>query len=340
MSLIDRYVAEIGRHLPEKDRADIEAEIRSTLEDVIEEKIGQTGEPVTQAVVADVLEEFGDPVLLSQKYSSSRRYLIGPRWYDLYMGTLKRVLSIALPIFLTGAWLIALANQPVDVIGSFLRAMGDTVTVGLLVCFWVTLGFIIAEREDVQPYALYKKTRRVWTPDQLPPMPKKRQMSFSEVISSIVLVMGGAGVMALSPQILRIQNSAGPIPFLHPDLWNVWLPIFFVLTGLTMIHELFKLKIGNWTRALTITNVILGLVSIAYIVTLITTQEFINPAFLAALNEGSRAGLGNITTWAAWSVGITAAVIIGIHAWDMIHSVRLAMVLVRQKTDTTGKISA
>ncbi|MGZ9224021.1 MAG: hypothetical protein ACXW4M_00545 [Anaerolineales bacterium] len=38
MSLIDRYIAEVGRHLPEKDRSDIEAEIRSTLEDMIEER--------------------------------------------------------------------------------------------------------------------------------------------------------------------------------------------------------------------------------------------------------------------------------------------------------------
>ena len=36
MSLINRYIAEVGRHLPEKDRSDIEAEIRSTLEDMLE----------------------------------------------------------------------------------------------------------------------------------------------------------------------------------------------------------------------------------------------------------------------------------------------------------------
>ena len=37
MSLIDRYIAEVGRHLPEKNRKDIEAEIRSMLEDMIDE---------------------------------------------------------------------------------------------------------------------------------------------------------------------------------------------------------------------------------------------------------------------------------------------------------------
>ena len=32
MSLIDRYIAEVGRHLPEKNRSDIEAEIRAVRE--------------------------------------------------------------------------------------------------------------------------------------------------------------------------------------------------------------------------------------------------------------------------------------------------------------------
>ena len=38
MNLIDKYIAEIGKHLPRKGRADIEAEIRSTLEDMLEER--------------------------------------------------------------------------------------------------------------------------------------------------------------------------------------------------------------------------------------------------------------------------------------------------------------
>jgi uncharacterized protein (UPF0216 family) len=38
MNLIDKYITEVGKHLPRKNRADIEAEIRSTLEDMLEER--------------------------------------------------------------------------------------------------------------------------------------------------------------------------------------------------------------------------------------------------------------------------------------------------------------
>lgn len=326
MSLIDRYIAEVGRHLPEKDRADIEAEICSTLEDGIEERGG-----ANEANIKSVLQEFGDPALLAEKYSSSKRYLIGPLWYDGYIETLKRVLGTALPIFLVVTFLVRLANQPGSVVGSFMDAAWNTFYVGLQIVLWVTIGFIIAERTGADPNDAPSKGPRVWTPDQLPPLPRKRQMDISEVVTSMALVLGGGLLIAWSPRILSIQNNGETIPFLHPNLWNIWLPIFFVLVGLTVVHELFKLAIGNWTRALTITNVILGLAAIAYIVLLIATQQVFNPAFVAALAESGARGIQDATLWAKWMINITAAVIIGIYIWDMVDSVRLAKAYEKQR---------
>ena len=51
MNLLDRYVSEVGKYLPRKNRADIEAEIRSTLEDMIEER-NQAGAADEAAVIA------------------------------------------------------------------------------------------------------------------------------------------------------------------------------------------------------------------------------------------------------------------------------------------------
>ena len=43
MNLIDRYVTDVGKYLPRRNRADIEAEIRSTLEDMLEERAQAPG---------------------------------------------------------------------------------------------------------------------------------------------------------------------------------------------------------------------------------------------------------------------------------------------------------
>jgi hypothetical protein len=86
MNLIDRYIAEVGRHLPEKNRDDIEAEIRSTLEDMVEER-GHQAKSADDKIIAETLEQLGDPKLLAHKYTPARRYLIGPNWYDVYLKT-------------------------------------------------------------------------------------------------------------------------------------------------------------------------------------------------------------------------------------------------------------
>jgi hypothetical protein len=127
------------------------------------------------------------------------------------------------------------------------------------------------------------------------------------------------------------QGNSAPVPFLHPNLWNFWLPVFFVLTSLSLVHEVFQLKIGNWTPALTVTNVILGILSIVYIAALVLTQDVVNPAFLAMLDSSlETARLREVATW---SINITAAIIAGIYVWDIVHSIRMARQLAEEKTE-------
>ena len=157
---------------------------------------------------------------------------------------------------------------------------------------------------------------------QLPELPKKRQISVGEAVAGATLAVGSIALVTLSPIIARVQTNNGSVPFVNPDLWQVWLPVFFAIAGLTLIHELFKFKIGNWTPALTITNVILGLVSITYITMLVTTQQLINPEYVAALADGVvTAELRNAVLW---TVDLNAAIIISIYLWSIVNSIRMA----------------
>ncbi|MDQ3004387.1 MAG: hypothetical protein M3R47_03275 [Chloroflexota bacterium] len=327
MSLIERYIAEVGRHLPEKNREDIEAEIRSTLEDMIEERGHQTGKPVTDEVVAAVLEQLGDPKLLAQKYSPAKHYLIGPNWYEAYIETLKRVLGTALPVVATITIFVALAKNPVDFVNAISNAFGTVVDVAIGILFWVTIGFVIVERSDTQPGELGGTKKGAWTVAQLPKLPRKRQISVGETLTNLVFTIGFTAWVVL-PFARSLDDQS--VPFLNPDLWQLWLPVLIVIAGLSVVHELFKLRIGNWTPALTLTNVILGIVSIAYIVALVTTQEVINPAFLETLTDSP--AIRDTSSWARWSVNISAAVIIGIYVWDVVNSIILSRRLNRQQS--------
>jgi hypothetical protein len=54
MDLLDLYVSEVGKHLPLKSRRDIEAEIRSVLQDMLDERAQAAGHPVDEAMILDL----------------------------------------------------------------------------------------------------------------------------------------------------------------------------------------------------------------------------------------------------------------------------------------------
>ncbi|HJR81992.1 MAG TPA: hypothetical protein VJ821_18100 [Anaerolineales bacterium] len=331
MSLIERYIAEVGRHLPEKDRADIEAEIRSMLEDMIEERGGKTGQPADDRVITEVLEQVGDPQLLAYKYAPPKRYLIGPAWYDVYVKFLQRVLFTALPIFAVVTFILTLTQDPLDFINAVGEAVGGAFNVGLQILFWITIVFVFLERSDEKPYEFHKASAQTWTVAQLPEFPRKRQIRIFENVMNIAAYLFVLLWIALPLMLDWFQGETPSVPFLHPNLWNFWLPAFFVLMGLTLVHELFQLRIGNWTPALTATNVILGISAILYIIALVTTQDIINPAFLATLDNGTE--LARLREVASWTINISAAVIVGIYVWDIVNSIRLARQLDKENSN-------
>src|SRR5258706_14658181 len=97
MNLLDRYVTEVGNHLPRKGRADIEAEIRSTLQDMLDDRSQATGQPIDEAMMGAVLKEYGAPTKVAATYQTPR-YLIGPRLYPIFELVLKIVMAVFLGV--------------------------------------------------------------------------------------------------------------------------------------------------------------------------------------------------------------------------------------------------
>src|SRR5574339_435863 len=146
MNLIDKYIAEVGKHLPRRNRADIEAEIRSTLEDMLEER-KQGDSPADEATVMDLLKEYGSPREVAAKYKT-HPYLIGPRLFPIFETVIKIVLAVV-----AGASLISLgvALAKTGLTGpAFVTTLGEWfggLMSGLIAAFGnVALVFAILER--------------------------------------------------------------------------------------------------------------------------------------------------------------------------------------------------
>jgi hypothetical protein len=83
--LVERYVHQVGRYLPAKERAEIEAELRSQIQDQLDDRYGTAPTP---AEVAMVLTEFGYPYQIATHYTGDQ-YLVGPLLYPLMTMVLR-----------------------------------------------------------------------------------------------------------------------------------------------------------------------------------------------------------------------------------------------------------
>jgi hypothetical protein len=133
--LIERYVHEVGRYVPQKERADIQAELRSQIHDQLEDRY--EGAPTTENV-AEVLKDLGKPRRMATSYGGEQ-YLIGPDLYPVMMMVLRRGWVVVPPI-------VVLVNVIVALFG------GDTVTFGGLVvqtflnvmqALWILTGVVV-----------------------------------------------------------------------------------------------------------------------------------------------------------------------------------------------------
>ncbi len=189
MNLIDIYVEEVAKRLPEKNREDIILELRSTIEGMLPDDYNEDDEK-------RVLEKLGSPVSLANGYLDRPMHLIGPRYFDVYTTLLKMIIPIAVVIaliamvaenFLSYTGDQAVLNVILQVIG---KGIGEIFEVALHVFFWLTLVFAILERtdknKDTEPLTTSLKK---WTPDDLKNIsyiPKKKAISKFEVFGGLM----------------------------------------------------------------------------------------------------------------------------------------------------------
>ncbi len=102
--------------------ADIEAELRSTLEDMLEDRGQKTGRPADEALATELLKEYGSPEKVAATYHSTP-YLIGPRLYPFFLRVLRIVFSVLTVVLLVMLG-IQIATQPLAGM-ELAKAIGD-----------------------------------------------------------------------------------------------------------------------------------------------------------------------------------------------------------------------
>ncbi len=256
--LVTRYVSEVGRHLPEKTRADLEKEIRSLIEAALDDRARKTGRPVDEDSIVEVLKEFGPPDKMAASYLPER-YLIGPRLFPAFINVVK----IALPIVLILAALgmaVRLGNsdlQPKFVIEAFAEGFADLFNTVLQVLGTIVLVFALLEYfvPDLKARTLPKgvdlrSLDKEWDPRSLPkPAPAPQAVGVVGLSVEIAFTVVAIVIFNFYPQLIGIGFSGDrwvSIPVLADVFFDRYLPWLNIVWVLQIVLDSIVIGRGRW----------------------------------------------------------------------------------------------
>ena len=293
MNLIEIYIQEVTRRLPEKSREDIALKLRSTIEDMLPEDFNEED-------IKSVLQKLGNPTLLARGYQDQPMYLIGPRYYDIYMTLLKMVLPIAgiitLISIITMYFLDYSANKTNINVGIVIlsEGIGTFFEISLQLLFWLTLVFVILERKEkgkaLEPLTTgFKK----WTPDDLKHItyaPKKKFISKIEVFGSFLWTAIWATVYFNANQIAVVYESKGgqlefvTLVFNQEVLLSYW-PMVLIAIGFEIALAIYKIFKEQWTNKMAIFNMVYEVFVSALFIVMISNPNLFQPKFITYLTD-------------------------------------------------------
>lgn len=289
MELIELYIQEVTRRLPEKSREDIALELQSTIEDMLPENH-------TEQDVKAVLLKLGDPVTLASGYRDRPMHLIGPRYYDVYISLLKMILPIAAVISLIGLvgdnpFRDMGDNTVMDAVLTIIgKAIAGIISTGIQVFFWLTLSFAILERMDTsKDQSPLTKDLKPWTPENLKDIPnisKKKAIHMIEVFASLLGLSVFAALYFNAANLLGVyEKRNGSLIFVTPSFNQEILNSYWLLVSCVVIFgvilAIYKLFLRQWTLKLAFFHAIYQLLSTLTFIIIISNPNLLNPEFIA-----------------------------------------------------------
>lgn len=238
--LVERYVHQVGRYLPRKERAEIEAELRSMIQDKLDDRYESVP---TQEDVASVLSEMGDPRRMAASYNN-RQYLVGPDLYPNMMRILRFGWLTIPPIviFLNIVMLLASSaqnNLSALIVEPIIAAFQTTFVFSAV----VVLMFAILQHSGVE----FEKKKEAFNPLKLPkvndPTAVDRSDQFSTIVTTTLNIFVLLYWLRVGGLTLRfdLSNPGEVIPTSTP-----WLTLFAITFFIELMMHLVILRYGRW----------------------------------------------------------------------------------------------
>lgn len=335
VDLINLYIQEVTRRLPEKIREDISLELRSTILDTLPNDF-------TENDVKQSLEKLGNPAVLASRYRERPMHLIGPKFYDMYITILKMVMPIvAIVIFIIfftekfgsifGSETSPLVIAPV-IVGEAIWLLLNTI---IQVFFWVTIVFIILERTigsaDDIPLSL---SGAKWTPkdlENLPYIPLKREITKGEVVFTLFWTVLWATLYFNATNIIGVyqRNNSGlafTLPIFNQEILMSYLAIVIIIIVLEIFRVAYMAIARQWTFNLAVSNALINLASFILLIMIASNPNIFNSEFAPYIANIIDKPLETVITAIFWLKWFIVSIVIVTSLIDTYNGFRKARI--------------
>jgi hypothetical protein len=284
--LIERYIYAVSSRLPEKEREEVEKELRANIYDMLSEEAEEKD-------VEDILYTLGEPSILAEKYRQGIGYLISPRLYGDYIHVLKWIVPVVGVILcIVGMVLGAIdtiKDEMVELNRFILGSIGKGISLGIegviQALFWTTVGFVIAERSG------YREKKEKWKIEDLPEVIKnnRKSIALSDTIAelviltlaSIVFIAFGSGWLSLRIGYLISYDGVQVSQIFTREFWKFCIPLIIFSLICSIGTCILKIRVRKWNglvSGIAITNnlINLGLTILVFNKKNIFSQEFLS----------------------------------------------------------------
>ncbi|WP_054955959.1 HAAS signaling domain-containing protein [Paenibacillus dakarensis] len=284
MELIKRYVYAVTQKLPEQQRADIDKELTSLIEDMLDERV--EGGPISERDIEEVLTELGDPALLAAKYRGKERYLISPERFDPYVAVVK-VVIFSILIAISVASIVEFLMSPNEAVTQFADYLATLFFASIQGFAWVTIVFAWLDYKDLGSGSKRIRNNR-WKPSDLQAIPdtksviKPSEPILGIIFSVIFLVLFTFALELVG--VIRIHDGHSfVIPVFNTEEFGKYIPFIWIVTAIGILRDCLKMVTRKWNIQIVAVHLFFNITSLILMVVMLSNSSIWNPAFMSEL---------------------------------------------------------
>ncbi len=276
--LVERYVHQVGRYLPQNERAEIEAELRSQIHDQLDDRYN--GSP-TPADVTTVLAELGDPRQMAASYGS-QQYLVGPDLYPSMMRVLRlgwvRVPLVV--VVLNIVWTL-INSQEGTLFGLFFETLTATLFATFVFSAFTVMAFAIMQHFNVE----LDKKKPTFDPSDLPAIDDPGAIDYVEMTFGLAF-----GVFAMFIFLYFLYIGGLTLRFNLSDPGKIiavpheWLILLVANSSVLTLLNLFALWRDRWTAPMWLAQLVIEMFGVICLYNVLY-EPLLNPANSSALKH-------------------------------------------------------